>query len=130
MSQQCLSDEQFVLLKKQLHGLKERSPFYGAKFKDIDLDDVTDQKAFEALPFSTKDDLREVYPLGLAAVPEEKIVRIHSSSGTTGIPVVIPYTQKDVTDWAIQFERCYRMAGVTNTDRIHITPVTASGLPA
>lgn len=122
MSQQHLTEEQFDLLKKQLHGLKERSAFYARKFEGIDLDDVTDQAAFEALPFSTKDDLREAYPLGLAAVPEEKIVRIHSSSGTTGIPVVIPYTQKDVTDWAIQFARCYEYAGITNRDRIHITP--------
>ncbi|AGI47716.1 phenylacetate-CoA ligase [Thermoplasmatales archaeon BRNA1] len=56
------------------------------------------------------------------AVPEEQIVRIHSSSGTTGTPVVIPYTAKDVEDWATMFERCYKMAGCTNLDRIHITP--------
>ena len=80
------------------------------------------QEDFQKLPFSEKADLREVYPLGLAAVPEEKIVRIHSSSGTTGTPVIIPYTQKDVTDWAIQFARCYEVAGITNKDRIHITP--------
>jgi phenylacetate-CoA ligase len=55
-------------------------------------------------------------------VPEEKIIRIHSSSGTTGTPVIIPYTQKDVHDWAIMFKRCYEMAGCTNMDRIHITP--------
>lgn len=66
--------------------------------------------------------MREAYPLGLAAVPEEKIVRIHSSSGTTGIPVVIPYTQKDVDDWATMFSRCYETVGITNKDRIHITP--------
>ena len=53
---------------------------------------------------------------------EEKIIRIHSSSGTTGTPVVIPYTQKDVDDWATMFARCYETAGITNTDRIHITP--------
>ena len=46
--------------------------------------------------------------------PEEKIVRIHSSSGTTGLPVIIPYTQKDVDDWAVMFKRCYEMAGMTN----------------
>ncbi|MEG0072644.1 MAG: phenylacetate--CoA ligase, partial [Raoultibacter sp.] len=69
-----------------------------------------------------KDDLRRVYPLGLAAVPEEEIVRIHSSSGTTGTPVIIPYTAQDVEDWAIQFARCYEMAGITSRDRIHITP--------
>ncbi len=54
--------------------------------------------------------------------PEEEIVRIHSSSGTTGLPVIIPYTAKDVEDWAIQFARCYEMAGITNKDRIQITP--------
>ena len=66
--------------------------------------------------------MRDCYPLGIAAVPEEDIVRIHSSSGTTGTPVIIPYTKKDVEDWAIMFKRCYEMAGVTNRDRIHVTP--------
>lgn len=54
--------------------------------------------------------------------PEEDIVRIHSSSGTTGLPVIIPYTAKDIDDWAIMFARCYETAGITNTDRIQITP--------
>ena len=54
--------------------------------------------------------------------PEEDIVRIHSSSGTTGLPVIIPYTAKDVDDWAIMFARCYETAGITTTDRIQITP--------
>ena len=49
-------------------------------------------------------------------------MRIHSSSGTTGTPVVIPYTQKDVDDWATQFARCYEYAGVTKEDRVQITP--------
>ena len=88
-----LTDEQFSLIKEQFKTLKERSPFYAKKFEGIDLSDVQTQEDFEKLPFSEKADLREAYPLGLAAVPEEKIVRIHSSSGTTGIPVVIPYTQ-------------------------------------
>ena len=69
-----------------------------------------------------KADLRIAYPLGLAAVPEKEIVRIHSSSGTTGTPVIIPYTQKDIDDWAIMFERCYRLAGMTGDDRVQITP--------
>lgn len=56
------------------------------------------------------------------AVPEEEIVRIHSSSGTTGTPVIIPYTAKDVDDWAIQFKRCYETAGITKKDRIQVTP--------
>ncbi len=117
-----LITEQFDTLKEEFKTLKDRSPFYAKKFEGIDLTDVQTQEDFEKLPFSEKADLREVYPLGLAAVPEEKIVRVHSSSGTTGIPVVIPYTQKDVVDWAIQFARCYEVAGVTNKDRVHITP--------
>ncbi len=106
----------------ELATIKERSPFYAQKYKDIDLKAIRTQEDFETLPFTDKGDLREAYPLGLAAVPEKDIVRIHSSSGTTGTPVVIPYTKKDVEDWAIMFERCYRMAGVTPKDRIHITP--------
>ncbi|CDD68016.1 putative uncharacterized protein [Eggerthella sp. CAG:368] len=117
-----MKPEQLEQIKEQFKTLKERSSFYARKFEGIDLSDVQSQEDFQKLPFSEKADLREVYPLGLAAVPEEKIVRIHSSSGTTGIPVIIPYTQKDVTDWAIQFARCYEVAGITNKDRIHITP--------
>ena len=74
------------------------------------------------MPFSEKSNLREAYPLGLAAVPDEEIVRIHSSSGTTGTPVIIPYTQKDVEDWSELFKRCYEIAGITKKDRIQITP--------
>ncbi len=117
-----MTDVQLDMIRSQFRTLKERSPFYAQKFADVDLSDVRTQQDFEQLPFSEKDDLRAVYPLGLQAVPDEKIVRIHSSSGTTGTPVIIPYTQKDVTDWAIQFARCYEMAGVTPLDRVHITP--------
>jgi len=106
----------------QLSTLKERSKFYAEKYRGIDVESIRTQEDFETLPFTDKGDLRDAYPLGLAAVPEKDIVRIHSSSGTTGTPVVIPYTKKDVEDWAIIFERCYRMAGITERDRIHITP--------
>lgn len=84
--------------------------------------EVHTPEEFAKLPFSEKKDLRDAYPLGLMAVPEEEIVRIHSSSGTTGTPVIIPYTAKDVDDWAIQFKRCYETAGITNKDRIQVTP--------
>jgi phenylacetate-CoA ligase len=53
---------------------------------------------------------------------EDEVVRIHSSSGTTGMPVIIPYTAKDVDDWGEMFKRCYEFAGITKEDRIHITP--------
>ncbi len=117
-----MTPEQFSMITEEFATLKERSPFYAQKFAGVELGDVKTQADFEKLPFTEKADLREAYPLGLAAVPSEKIVRIHSSSGTTGTPVIIPYTQKDVNDWAIQFARCYEMAGITREDRIHITP--------
>ncbi len=117
-----LTPEQFGLVKEQFKTLKDRSAFYAEKFADIDLTDVQTQEDFEKLPFSEKDDLRRAYPLGLQAVPDEEVVRIHSSSGTTGTPVIIPYTAQDVADWAVQFARCYETAGITNTDRIQITP--------
>ncbi len=117
-----MNDYQLETILNILSTIKDKSPFYGEKFKDVNLEDIRSQDDFETLPFSDKDDLREAYPLGLQAVPDKDVVRIHSSSGTTGMPVIIPYTKKDVEDWAIQFERCYRMAGVTELDRVHITP--------
>jgi phenylacetate-CoA ligase len=113
---------QHELLMKQLATIQERSPFYAQKFAGIDMSAIRTQEDFERLPFSEKADLREAYPLGIQAVPDEKVVRIHSSSGTTGTPVIIPYTQKDVDDWADMFARCYRTIGCTERDRIHITP--------
>ena len=117
-----MNEEQLELTRELLSTIKERSPFYRKKFADIDLSAVKDQASFESLPFTDKGDLRDAYPLGIMAVPESEIVRIHSSSGTTGTPVVIPYTKRDIEDWALMFERCFRMAGVTKGDRIQITP--------
>lgn len=117
-----MTEEQFSLIKAQLKNLTSKECFYKEKFKDVDIDAIKTLEDFEKLPFTWKGDLREAYPLGLQAVPEEEIVRIHSSSGTTGTPVIIPYTAQDVEDWAQMFKRCYEMAGVTNLDRIHITP--------
>ena len=80
------TESQWDMLTSELATLKERSPFYAKKFEGIDLSDVRTQADFERLPFSEKDDLRAAYPLGLQAVPDEEVVRIHSSSGTTGTP--------------------------------------------
>ena len=99
-----------------------RGDFYKTRLKGIDVEDIKSMDDFINLPFTDKDDLRNAYPLGLLAVPDEDIVRIHSSSGTTGVPVIIPYTSKDVHDWALMFKRCYETAGITNQDRIQITP--------
>ena len=104
--------------------LEEKSPFYQQRFKDAGVvaADVKTMADFENLPFTDKSDLRNAYPLGLQAVPDSEVVRIHSSSGTTGQPVIIPYTAGDVADWAEMFARCYRYAGMTEEDRIQITP--------
>ena len=117
-----INSTQLNLVNNQINSLVEAGSFYGKKLKEHGITLVNSSEEFEALPFSEKKDLRDAYPLGLMTAPEDKIVRIHSSSGTTGIPVIIPYTAKDVDDWAIMFKRCYEMAGITNMDRIQITP--------
>lgn len=117
-----MTETQFELIKKQLKTLTSKECFYKHKLEGIDIDSIKSQEDFEKLPFTWKGDLREAYPLGLQAVPDEEIVRIHSSSGTTGTPVIIPYTKQDVDDWAKMFARCYATAGITNLDRIQVTP--------
>ncbi len=117
-----ISDVQLEQVNTQIQRLIKADNFYGRRLKEAGITGVSSVEDFYKLPFSEKHDLREAYPLGLSAVPESEIVRIHSSSGTTGTPVIIPYTKKDVDDWAIQFARCYEFAGVTPEDRVQITP--------
>ena len=117
-----MNSQQFALFQKQLSNVIKNSAFYQKKFAGLDPASIRTQEDFETLPFTSKGDLREAYPLGLQGVPDKDIVRIHSSSGTTGTPVVIPYTAKDVDDWGEMFKRCYEFAGVTNEDRVQITP--------
>lgn len=117
-----ISKLQIQQVNKQIQALIKAESFYGRKLEEAGITGIATSEDFEQLPFSEKNDLREAYPLGLMTAPEEDIVRIHSSSGTTGLPVIIPYTAKDVDDWAIMFSRCYETAGITNKDRIQITP--------
>ena len=118
-----MNEYQLGEIRKQLTKLMAvPDGFYARRFEGLNPEDIRTQADFEKLPFTDKGDLRQAYPLGLAAVPMEEIVRIHSSSGTTGTPVIIPYTRGDVEDWAEMFARCYRIAGVTNRDRVQITP--------
>ena len=117
-----ISDEQIKLVNSRIAALTASGSFYGEKLKKAGISEIHTAEEFEQLPFSEKNDLRDAYPLRLMTAPENEIVRIHSSSGTTGLPVIIPYTAKDVDDWAIMFSRCYETAGITNMDRIQITP--------
>lgn len=116
-----MNDIQMDYFKREYQRLIDvEGGFYQKKFSGIKMPE--NEEEFVNLPFTNKEELRDAYPLGIAAVDEKDIVRIHSSSGTTGTPVIIPYTRQDVEDWAIMFERCYRTAGITEADRIHITP--------
>lgn len=117
-----ITEQQINLVNERIKALVNSNSFYGKKLKESNISSISSADDFEKLPFSEKNDLREAYPLGLMAVSEDKIVRIHSSSGTTGTPVVIPYTANDVDDWSEMFKRCYEMAGLNNMDRIQITP--------
>ena len=117
-----LNEKQLAQVDAQVKRLIKTDSFYGKKYRELGITEVKTQEDFEKIPFSGKADLRDAYPLGIQAVPDEEVVRIHSSSGTTGKPVIIPYTAKDVDDWAVMFARCYEVAGITNKDRIQITP--------
>jgi phenylacetate-CoA ligase len=80
----------------------------------LSLDDLT------RLPVTTVEDLRDGYPLPLLSVPEEQVVRIHASSGTTGKRKILAYTQNDIDTWKDMFARCYELAGLTTLDRVQI----------
>jgi len=98
------------------------SPFYRRRLDEAGVrpQDVRSLADIGRLPFTTADDLRDGYPFPLLAVPENRVVRIHASSGTTGKKKVLAYTRKDLDDWAHFFARCYEMAGLTAEDRVQI----------
>lgn len=117
-------NHQEIKLREMVPRLYANSPFYRRKLDEAGVDPgsiktVTD---LGRIPFTTKSELRTGYPLGLMAVPDEEVVRIHSSSGTTGKPVVVPYTAHDVAIWAEMMARCMVTAGLTNLDRVQVTP--------
>ncbi len=117
-----ISEKQLELVDKQIKRIIASGNYYSEVYKKAGITGVSSPEEFEKIPFTDKADLRNAYPLGIQAVPDEEVVRIHSSSGTTGKPVIIPYTAKDVEDWATMFSRCYEIAGITSKDRIQITP--------
>ena len=94
------------------------SPFYKKRFEENNLtpEDIKSLDDLRKIPFTTKQDLRDTYPFGIASVPLEKATRLHSSSGTTGNPTVILHTQKDLDEWANAVARCLHMVGLRPTD--------------
>ena len=117
-----INDKQLALADRQIKRILASGNYYSEVYKKAGITGVNSEEDFRKIPFTDKADLRNAYPLGIQAVPDEEVVRIHSSSGTTGKPVIIPYTAKDVEDWATMFARCYEIAGITKKDRIQITP--------
>ena len=109
----------------QLKHLKEtlraalRTPFYQKRLKKFSIkspDDIKSLDHLDMIPFTVKDDLRDSYPKGLLAVDMKEVVRIHTSSGTTGIPTVIYHTQKDLDNWTELVTRSIVACGVTDED--------------
>lgn len=117
------------LNEHQLRGLQwtvsraySHSEFYRARLDatGVKSEDIKSIEDIERLPFTTAEDLRNDYPFSLRSSEFTDIVRIHSSSGTTGKRKILSYTQKDIDDWAYMFGRCYELAGVTREDRVQI----------
>ncbi|HTM61440.1 MAG TPA: phenylacetate--CoA ligase PaaK [Burkholderiales bacterium] len=94
-----------------------RKKFDSAGVKPQDCRSLEDLRRF---PFTTKADLRETYPFGMFAVPMDKIVRIHASSGTTGKPTVVGYTARDIDTWSHLMARSIRAAGARRGDKVHV----------
>ena len=93
-----INDAQLELVDKQIKRILKSGNYYAEVYKKAGITGVNSEEDFLKIPFTDKADLRNAYPLGIQAVPDEEVVRIHSSSGTTGKPVIIPYTRKDVDD--------------------------------
>ncbi len=106
----------------QVRRVAKASPMYKRIFAGLAVDTMMTKEQFETLPFTTKQDLRDAYPMGMQCVPDDQVVRVHSSSGTTGTPVIMPYSRQDLEDWAVMMERCYQLAGLTREDRVQVTP--------
>lgn len=124
---ECASrDEMMTLQGKKLVDLVGRIygtvPFYTEKMKEMGVEpgDIRGIEDITKLPFTTKEDLRNNYPFGLLAVPQSQIVRVQGTSGTTGKLTLDSYTQKDVDVWGECVARCLTMAGIDETDRMHI----------
>lgn len=114
---------QLQRMKQTLQHAYQNSPVYKKKFDDAGVhpDDLKSLDDLAKFPFTTKSDLRDNYPFNMFAVPQEKIVRVHASSGTTGQPTVVGYTQKDIDTWADMVARSLRAAGLTNKDIIQVS---------
>ena len=109
-------------LVKTIHHIYNNVPFYKERMQAVGLcaDDITTLDDLSKLPFTTKQDLRDTYPYGMFAVPMEKVVELHASSGTTGKQVVVGYTEKDLATWGDMSARSIVAAGGDKSSKVHI----------
>lgn len=117
-----LRQHQLDRLHWSLNHAYENVPLYRQRFDEqgVHPTDIQSLDDLEKLPFTTKSDLRNNYPYGMFAVPMDQVVRLHASSGTTGKPTVVGYTQKDIDTWANVVARSIRASGGRPGDKIHI----------
>ncbi len=122
MDRKELENLQVELLRENIEYAYNNVPFYRKKFDEygITKESIRSIEDIRKLPFTTKNDFRDNYPFGLLARPMKEIVRIHSSSGTTGKPTVVAYTKKDLKTWADLVARIAKAAGVTDDDVVQI----------
>jgi phenylacetate-CoA ligase len=121
MARPKLEKLQLERLQKTVERCYTKVPFYREKMDALGVkpQDINSLKDVTKLPFTTKFDLRDNYPFKMFAEPMERVVRMHASSGTTGKPVVVGYTVKDLDSWAELIARALTSAGVTNADIVH-----------
>ena len=114
---------QSLRLKRVVEHAYHNSPFYRKKMQEMGIapDDIQTIDDITKLPFTVKQDLRDNYPFGLMAVPMSEIVRLHASSGTTGKPIVVGYTRKDLGIWAEVVARCLAAYGLTKNDSVQVS---------
>ncbi len=122
MDRDRLAALQLERLRDTVKRCEEMVPFYRAKLREagVSYKDIKTVDDVAKLPFTTKDDLRENYPFGLFAVPTREIVRLHASSGTTGVPTVVGYTEKDIDVWAGLIARCLVACNAEPSDIIQV----------
>lgn len=127
MERDELTRLQLTRVRENIARIAANNAAYYERLGTPRVDSFTSLAALQALPLLTKADLRAAYPFGLACVPRKDIARMQMSSGTTGKPVICPYTRADIRQWGETMARCYTAAGVTRDDVIQITP--SFGLP-
>ena len=117
MNRSDLEELQLKRLKKTIESAK-KSSHYGKLFNELNItsENIHSLDDLRKIPFTTKDDLRNCYPFGMASIPLKDCVRVHSSSGTTGNPTVVLHSKKDLDEWANQVARCMFMVGLRDTD--------------